>query len=417
MILNINYSDYSYDTSRDTVIKNNEDVLLVNIPFITQNEYMIKDKEWIKYYALYNLYFPQEYKSYIKTIVFKPARFKNKKEAKLSKFPFFKKPVEITYKDKVYRLLARCPFYAISADGSIINVVTKKVCSSYLSKEYGYVSVYITDPLLNANISMAIHKLVALAWVNNDDYITKNVVDHIDNNKLNNNANNLQWLSESDNQIKNPNHVTKVETRDMDTGEIKSYNSIRELYRLCNTRLNFGNKGNLLIPGKIWNIHNRRYEIRMPLLGQKWFYKDGKEIIDHSEIYGSNVQAKNLDTKEIVTGTVINVSKQTGLSTPVIYKKLKTKDDYTPVLGWLIRIKTDNAWADETNSLSFTKNEPIKVISIINGIKTIHNSKREAARYYNICDRTVTNRIIKGKPLKINGKLINFKCTNLIGPT
>lgn len=411
MFLDIKDSNVSYSTIEDEVYISRIKVVSKEYRITIGGINITVNKEWIKYFAIYNLSFPLEYNYCIKQLIFKPARFKNKKESKLSKFPFFKKPIEITYKDKVYRLLARYPYYAVSNEGEVINIVTKVVYTQYYPKQFGYMTVFIPDPLLNckSNVSVTAHKLVALAWVDNDDYIVKNVVDHIDNNKLNNNANNLQWLSESGNQVKNPNHVTKVETRNIDTGEIKSYNSIREFYRLCNTKLNFGNKGNLLIPGKIWNIHNRRYEIRMPLLGQKWFYEDVKEIIDHTEIYGSNVQAKNLDTKEIVTGTVINVSKQTGVSTPVIYKKLKTKDDYTPVLGWLIRIKTNNAWADETNSLSFTKNEPVKVISIVDGIKTIHNSKREAARYYNICDRTVTNRLVKKDVFRLNSKCIIFK--------
>ena len=43
------------------------------------------------------------------------------------------------------------------------------------------------------------HRLVAMAFIHNDDPINKKTVDHIDANKHNNNASNLQWLSLGDN--------------------------------------------------------------------------------------------------------------------------------------------------------------------------------------------------------------------------
>lgn len=47
-----------------------------------------------------------------------------------------------------------------------------------------------------------IHRLVAEAFVPNDDPETKDTVDHKDNDKLNNRADNLQWMSRGDNARK-----------------------------------------------------------------------------------------------------------------------------------------------------------------------------------------------------------------------
>jgi hypothetical protein len=47
--------------------------------------------------------------------------------------------------------------------------------------------------------SIALHKIIALTFVINDDPINKTQVDHIDNNKKNNHKNNLKWISPSDN--------------------------------------------------------------------------------------------------------------------------------------------------------------------------------------------------------------------------
>ena len=50
--------------------------------------------------------------------------------------------------------------------------------------------------------SMKVHRIIALAFVDNPLNLPE--VDHIDNNKTNNNANNLQWISSSDNKSKIP---------------------------------------------------------------------------------------------------------------------------------------------------------------------------------------------------------------------
>ena len=48
-------------------------------------------------------------------------------------------------------------------------------------------------------INKSIHRLVAEAFVPNDDPAHKTTVDHIDGDKTNNRADNLQWLSRGDN--------------------------------------------------------------------------------------------------------------------------------------------------------------------------------------------------------------------------
>ena len=47
-----------------------------------------------------------------------------------------------------------------------------------------------------------VHRLIALAFIENDDPENKNTVDHIDGNTKNNSVDNLQWLSQRDNTVK-----------------------------------------------------------------------------------------------------------------------------------------------------------------------------------------------------------------------
>lgn len=64
-------------------------------------------------------------------------------------------------------------------------------------------------------VHMLVHRLVALAFIPNPD--NKQFVDHIDTNKLNNNASNLRWTTISEN-ANNPNTmVNRYKTLDVDS--------------------------------------------------------------------------------------------------------------------------------------------------------------------------------------------------------
>lgn len=92
----------------------------------------------------------------------------------------------------------------------------------------GYLN--ITD----AGTSFRVHRLMALTFL--DQHPDKPIINHKDGNKLNNRLDNLEWCDYTENIVhafktglRPDNH--KVEFRDLETGEIKSFYSLQESAR------------------------------------------------------------------------------------------------------------------------------------------------------------------------------------------
>jgi len=78
--------------------------------------------------------------------------------------------------------------YYISRDGKIFNSKNKQ--------KYTYVKNGYHNLSLN-NKMYAVHRLVALTYLKNPN--NHPVVNHIDENKLNNNVDNLEWVTQKEN--------------------------------------------------------------------------------------------------------------------------------------------------------------------------------------------------------------------------
>lgn len=91
------------------------------------------------------------------------------------------------------------PAYEVSNLGHVRNIMTgnvltpfkKKRCSDYLS-----VNLFYRDEAgQKRHQMMLVHRLVAFAWVENDDPIHKREINHLDEDKENNEAANLEWCT------------------------------------------------------------------------------------------------------------------------------------------------------------------------------------------------------------------------------
>ena len=81
----------------------------------------------------------------------------------------------------------------------IIYHLKEKILSSKPNKYSGYVSVNLSKK--GVKTSHSVHRLVAALFVDNPN--NNNVVNHIDENRANNNAENLQWVTHGENLAHN----------------------------------------------------------------------------------------------------------------------------------------------------------------------------------------------------------------------
>jgi len=113
--------------------------------------------------------------------------------------------------------------YHISSLGRFKNS-SGTIMDNYKINDSGYLRVYIH------NKTYALHRLVALAFIENIE--NKEQVNHIDGKKLNNSVENLEWVTNRENQIHKfkiglgNNYTRKIVQYDLEMNKIKEFNSI-----------------------------------------------------------------------------------------------------------------------------------------------------------------------------------------------
>jgi hypothetical protein len=85
--------------------------------------------------------------------------------------------------------------YSVSNFGRLRNNKTNKILKGSKNSDGYMIFDYTLDGIRHFKL---IHRLVALAFIPNPD--EKPFIDHIDNNKTNNNAYNLRWCTSNENQ-------------------------------------------------------------------------------------------------------------------------------------------------------------------------------------------------------------------------
>ena len=90
--------------------------------------------------------------------------------------------------------------YKVSNTGKVISVMSNKILTPYPNWA-GYLTVHLRNGRLKINKVVAIHRMVAIAFLGDKTNYGLQV-DHIDNDKNNNSVSNLQWITGSENVSK-----------------------------------------------------------------------------------------------------------------------------------------------------------------------------------------------------------------------
>lgn len=166
--------------------------------------------------------------------------------------------------NKKYRVIPNYTNYAISCEGNIFDIQnSKELTGIKLNRAYPSISLY--DPDKGYFKTLSIHRLVALAWISNNDFFEKPIVNHKDGNKFNYYYKNLEWFSYSENTIHAINngltsYNKKYKVRDLKSNTIKEYNSFRNVCR--DIGLHKDTRFTDKISRRRTKIVNDRYEIK-----------------------------------------------------------------------------------------------------------------------------------------------------------
>jgi len=122
--------------------------------------------------------------------------------------------------------------YEINKFAQVRNIKTKQLLKQHIHT--GYYNVTLAIKNKNKRVSQKVHRILAHVYIpkNNNKY---NIVNHIDENKLNNDINNLEWTTTK----KNIQHslAKKVKQIDKKTNKIiKIHNSVCDAYRGLNKK-------------------------------------------------------------------------------------------------------------------------------------------------------------------------------------
>lgn len=410
----------------------------------------LMDVEWLRCSAMFNLKLPKHLQEDFRSINYIPVTNENIK-SRHGVIMTFDKPL---YFNNDFRIVPNYPELCISKTGEIwhwtkgiqLPVWTPK------SKDY-YPNTTFFDSNTHQKRTVMVHRLVALAWCDgfsNDAWM----VNHIDGNKHNFHADNLEWVTPSQNNT----HAVQNDLRsdslkcmvlDTKTWTVHHFKSVTDACRFMEISQRELNNFNYLRPSKI--IKNR-FEIRIGDDTAPWIYEKGKEVragrytitvkypdgsiktfhdrrdyqqelkvwnvpnIDAAIAKGQQlypelkisytdnyvnvpVQYINVKTREIKEGnTIAEVAKTLGINKSNVRNTLVAGEDRA-FNGFAFRYKSDKPWSEVINEAP-SNSMCILARHHLTGEEIQFKSLRAAAQHFCVDRSTITLRLDTDRDLK-----------------
>lgn len=243
--------------------------ILINI----FNQNMELDIEWLKLVTWYDVS-PEFMLLHHNKIKFASIRNTMLKK-KVDKVMVFTEPIFYCHG---FRYIPCYTRYAINKNGEVFDTLNKRFCPVYqYQRMYKHVSIY--DGLIKRVTPAVHHRLVALTFIPNDDFITRPYINHIDADRGNNEIGNLEWCSPEENAVHAAKmglqpDILRVKARDVYTGKITHHYSLQDIvttFGIPYTRLSFFRVNYGRLPGYLFN---KRYEIKLEDDNTPWYYEN-----------------------------------------------------------------------------------------------------------------------------------------------